>query len=179
MTATPGVASSDLIARAREGQPEALEALYLEHGDALMRLAYHLTGSAADAEDVLHDVFLGLPEALARYQERGAFGAWLRRVTTRVALTRLREARGRREVPLEAGNEPATEGSEREVGQRSELERALGKLPAGLRAVFVLKEIEGQSHAEIAAALGIRIGTSEVRLHRAVKSLRRYLVEGT
>jgi len=178
MAATPGVVSGELIARAREGQPEALEAIYLEQGDALMRLAYHLTGSATDAEDVLHDVFLGLPEALARYEERGSFPAWLRRVTARVALDRLRSARRRREVPLDRAHEPAAASSERDVAHRSDLERALRTLPDKLRVVFVLKEIDGQSHAEIAQTLGIRVGTSEVRLHRAITQLRRQLKEG-
>jgi RNA polymerase sigma-70 factor (ECF subfamily) len=178
MTATPGVASHDLIARARAGHAEALEAIYVQHGDALMRLAYHLTGSAADAEDVLHDVFLGLPEALGRYEERGTFPAWLRRVTARVALDRLRARRRRREVPLNGATEPGMPGSDGPLAQRSELERALRKLPHALRVVFVLKEIDGQTHAEIAETLGIRIGTSEVRLHRAIKRLRRHLQEG-
>jgi RNA polymerase sigma-70 factor (ECF subfamily) len=177
MTATPGVATPDLIARARAGDPEALEAIYVEHGDALMRLAYHLTGSAADAEDVLHDVFLGLPEALARYQERGAFPSWLRRVTTRVALDRVRAGRRRREVPFEGLSEPAAPGSADSLVRQSDLEAALGRLPVKLRVVFVLKEIDGWSHAEIAETLGIRVGTSEVRLHRAVRRLRRWLSE--
>lgn len=167
--------SSDLIAMAREGNPEALEAIYREHGNALMRLAYHLTGSVADAEDVLHDVFLGLPEALARYQERGAFPAWLRRVTARVALTRVRVARRRREVPLDVAAHPAEVASDDALAWRGELERAIGRLPGPQRAVFVLKEVEGLSHAEVAAVLGIRIGTSEVRLHRALRKLREYL----
>jgi len=178
MTATPGVTSHDLIARARAGHAEALEAIYVQHGVVLMRLAYHLTGSAADAEDVLHDVFLGLPEALTRYEERGLFSAWLRRVTTRVALDRIRSARRRREIPLDGAHEPAMASSERAVAHRSELERALATLPVALRVVFVLKEIDGQSHAEIAGTLGIRVGTSEVRLHRACEKLRRYLKEG-
>jgi RNA polymerase sigma-70 factor (ECF subfamily) len=177
MTPTPGVANSELIARARERRPEALEALYLEHGDALMRLAYHLTGSAADAEDVLHDVFLGLPEALDRYEERGTLAAWLRRVTTRVALDRLRAIRRRREVRLEPATEPATRPPDAAAAGRFDLARALRALPETLRVVFVLKEIEGQSHAEIARSLGIRVGTSEVRLHRAVRLLRRALRE--
>jgi RNA polymerase sigma-70 factor (ECF subfamily) len=127
-----------------------------------------------DAEDVLHDVFLGLPEALARYQERGAFPAWLRRVTARVALTRLRVARRRREVSLDAavGSGKAVPD---DLVARGDLERAIAKLPASLRAVFVLKEVEGLSHAEVAGTLGIRVGTSEVRLHRALKRLRRDL----
>lgn len=175
MAATSRVTSPDLIARAREGSPEALEAIYVEHGDGLMRLAYYLTGSTADAEDVLHDVFLGLPEVLARYQERGTFAAWLRRVTARVALTRIRVARLRGEVPLETAAHPAQAASDDALARRAELERAIRKLPVALRTVFVLKEIEGQSHAEIAQLLGIRVGNSEVRLHRALKKLRRYL----
>jgi RNA polymerase sigma-70 factor (ECF subfamily) len=171
MAATPRVTSLDLIGLAREGRAEALEAIYREHGDALMRLAYHLTGSRADAEDVLHDVFLGLPEALGRYQERGAFPAWLRRVTARVALTRVRVARRRREVPLEAAADLGLSAHDVHTN-RGDLERAIAKLPATLRAVFVLKEVEGLSHAEVAATLGIRVGTSEVRLHRALRKLR-------
>jgi RNA polymerase sigma-70 factor (ECF subfamily) len=172
MAATSRLTNPDLIARAREGSPEALEDIYVKHGDALMRLAYHLTGSAADAEDVLHDVFLGLPEALARYQERGAFAAWLRRVTVRVALTRMRVARRRRELPLQTATEDPQPRLDDALANRVELERAVRNLPARLRTVFVLKEVEGLSHAEIGEVLGIRVGTSEVRLHRALKKLR-------
>lgn len=171
MAAISRATSPDLIARAREGSPEALEAIYVEHGDALMRLAYHLTGSVADAEDVLHDVFLGLPESLERYQERGTFSAWLRRVTARVALTRVRVARRRSEVPLDENAALAAPADEPSA-DRTDLERAIRMLPPNLRAVFVLKEVEGLSHAEVAVALGIRVGTSEVRLHRALKRLR-------
>jgi RNA polymerase sigma-70 factor (ECF subfamily) len=60
-----------LIAEARTGSPDALAGLYLEHGAALFRLAYRLVGTREDAEDVVHDVFVGLPEALQRYEERG------------------------------------------------------------------------------------------------------------
>src|SRR3954464_915394 len=81
---------TELIVRAREGQPDALSEFYARFGQTLMTLAFRLTGSRADAEDVLHDVFLGLPEALNRYEERGSFESWLKRVTARVALTRMR-----------------------------------------------------------------------------------------
>src|SRR5437016_13910873 len=92
---------ASLIAEARAGSPDALSALYLEHGAALFRLAYRLVGAREDAEDVVHDVFVGLPEALRRYEERGSFAAWLRRVTARVALMRLRSRKRRREVSLD------------------------------------------------------------------------------
>src|SRR2546427_5561825 len=100
-SAGTGIPAS-LIAEARAGGPEALAALYLEHGAALFRLAYRLVGAREDAEDVVHDVFVGLPEALQRYEERGSFAGWLKRVTARVALMRLRSRSRRREGALEA-----------------------------------------------------------------------------
>src|SRR5260370_3945380 len=88
-----------LIAEARAGSPDALSALYLEHGAALFRLAYRLVGAREDAEDVVHDVFVGLPDALPRYPERGSFAAGLKRVTARVTLMRLRSSQRPREGP--------------------------------------------------------------------------------
>src|SRR5260370_19324309 len=90
-----------LVDGARGGSPEALAALYRAHGVALYRLAYRVTGTREDAEDVLHDVFVGLPEALARYEERGNLAGWLKRVTARVALGRVRSRKRRGEVPPE------------------------------------------------------------------------------
>src|SRR2546428_14122685 len=92
----------DIVAAARRGDPPALAALYRAHGAAVFRLAYRLTGTREDAEDVVHDVFVGLPEALLRYEERGRLESWLKRVAARVALMRLRQRGRRREVALEA-----------------------------------------------------------------------------
>jgi RNA polymerase sigma-70 factor, ECF subfamily len=151
--------------------PDTIAALYAQHAPAMMRVAYHITGSRADAEDVLHDVFLGLPAALARYEERGRIEAWLVRLTAHAALTRGRRRRRAAETPIEnkaiTGAAPDTE--------RIDIQSALRALPASLRAVVVLKEIEGYSHAEIAQILGISVGASEVRLCRAMKRLREAL----
>jgi RNA polymerase sigma-70 factor (ECF subfamily) len=164
-----------LVDRARAGRPDALAALYRAHGAALYRLAYRLTGTREDAEDVLHDVFVGLPEALGRYEERGNLTGWLKRVTARVALTRLRSARRRREAPLErAGPEPARLTDP----DGSALEAAVNRLPDRLRDVIVLKEIEGYSHREVADLLGISVVASRVRAHRGLARLRRLLEDG-
>jgi RNA polymerase sigma-70 factor (ECF subfamily) len=172
-----------LTRRARDGDAGALAELYARHADAVMALAYRLTGSAADAEDVLHDVFLGLPEALRRYDERGSFAPWLRRVAARTALTRVRSAGRRREVPLEAAaDHPSADTADTADGEgvlrRVRLERVLDRIAPALRAVFVLRQVEGYTHAEIAALLGITPGASEVRLHRAVRRLRELLRSG-
>jgi RNA polymerase sigma-70 factor (ECF subfamily) len=160
----------DLITRLRAGDSEALGELYAHTGGALASLARRLTGTREDAEDVLHDVFLGLPEALQHYQERGQLEAWLRRVTARVALTRLRSGRRRREVnvPLDIESRVASEDN-------LALDLAVDELPDALRVVLVLKMIEGYSHAEIAELLDISPRASEQRLYRAIQILRRRL----
>src|ERR1051325_8321041 len=80
-----------LIAAARRGSADALGAMYDRHAGPLLAIAYRLLQSRGDAEDVVHDVFVGLPELLRKYEERGALAAWLKTVTARVALARLRE----------------------------------------------------------------------------------------
>src|SRR5206468_12630797 len=164
-----------LIAEARAGSPDALSALYLEHGAALFRLAYRLVGAREDAEDVVHDVFVGLPEALGRYHERGSFAGWLKRVTARVALMRLRARDRRREVAIEA-TLPTTEPPPDSASVA--LRAAVDALPDTLRAVLVLKEVEGYSHTEVGELLGISTGASRVRLNRAMRRLRKTLEDG-
>ena len=158
---------SELIARVRAGDSAALGELYALTGGALASLARRLTGTREDAEDVLHDVFLGLPEALQHYHERGQLEAWLRRVTARIALMRLRSVRRRREVdvPLDIESRAVSEDS-------LALQHAVDELPDALRVVLVLKMIEGYSHAEIAELLEISPRASEQRLYRAIQILR-------
>ena len=162
-----------LVRRLSSGDLDALDVLFHRHASALLNLARRITGSAVDAEDVVQDLFVGLPVAVRRYTERGSFGAWLRTVTARLALDRVRRRTRRHEVALDLAGEQTAASATPEV--RWDLERALAALPHDLRLVFVLKEVEGFSHAEIGELLGIRTGTSEVRLHRAIRALRREL----
>jgi RNA polymerase sigma factor (sigma-70 family) len=159
-----------LIAQTRAGDPSALGALYDRHAATLMAVAYRLLQSTPDAEDVVHDVFVGLPEALRRYEERGAFSAWLKTVTARVALARMRESAVLDVVPLEGAAEPIA--PQRDIADGISLDAAVRALAPTLRAVLVLKEIEGFSHGDIAKLLDISVGASEVRLHRAIRALR-------
>jgi RNA polymerase sigma factor (sigma-70 family) len=163
-----------LVSQVRQGRADALAELYERYGRGLMALAYRLVRSRADAEDVLHDVFLGLPEALRRYDERGSLEAWLRRVTARVALTRLRTRTRSHEVELE-DTVAAPNSMTDQLADIAVVERAIDGLPETLRSVLVLREVEGYSHAEIGELLGISTNASEVRLHRALRALRRRL----
>ena len=152
---------------------QGLGLLYDTYARQLFRLAYRLLGTREDAEDVVHDVFVGLPETLARYEERGRLDAWLRRVTVRVALMHERSRHRRRETSLEGAATLAM--SSGPTPEQIELQTAVNALPAELRRVLVLKEMEGYSHAEIAALLGISPVTSRVRLFRAVRRVRQRL----
>jgi RNA polymerase sigma-70 factor, ECF subfamily len=167
--------SAALIEAVRAGNPEALAALYQEHGRALYRLAYRLTGTREDAEDVVHDVFVGLPEALAHYEEQGKFTSWLKRVTARVALVRLRTRKRRREVGLDIADEEPKPPADANI---IALESAVNSLPDSLRVVIMLKEVEGYSHGEVAELLGISVGASRVRAARALARLRKALEDG-
>ncbi|HUC40399.1 MAG TPA: RNA polymerase sigma factor [Gemmatimonadales bacterium] len=165
-----------LVQRLSTGDLGALDALFHRYASALLNLARRVTGSSVDAEDVVQDLFVGLPMAVRRYAERGSFGAWLRTVTVRLALDRVRRRTRRHEVDLDLAGEQTAVSETPEV--RWDIEGAIAALPDDLRMVFVLKEVEGFSHAEIGRLLGIRTGTSEVRLHRAMRALRRALGGG-
>src|SRR5207244_8978967 len=167
--------SEGQIDGARTGDREALASLYRTHGAVLYRLAYRLTGTPQDAEDVVHDVFVGLPEALARHEERGKLTSWRNRGTARAALVRLRARTRRREVGIEATLPTAAPPLD---SASVALRAAVGALPDPLRAVLVLKEIEGYSHAEVGELLGISVGASRVRLNRAMRRLRKTLEDG-
>lgn len=170
-----GDESDDLARRIRAGSGEALEELYRSAGARLYALAWRLTLNRADAEDAVHDLFVGLPRALERYRERGRFEAWLRRLLVRTALMR-RRGEGRRAARDAAYAGEAGRGASGPVtGDAGEAEKLLAALPEAFRAVVVLRELEGMSHAEIARALGISEVTSRVRLVRGLEQLRRKL----
>lgn len=162
----------------RAGDPDAIASCYRAHAQTLVAVAYRLTASAEDAQDIVHDVFVGLPEALAHYEERGQLRAWLVRVTTRVALMHRRKELRRDASTLESVLENSgrdSVSSDRDPIAHDRAMAALARLSPTLRHVFVLRVIDGYSHTEIAALLDISINNSEVRLHRAVQQLRRML----
>jgi RNA polymerase sigma-70 factor (ECF subfamily) len=171
------LSESELIAATRDGNAGALGELYDRHASELLAIAFRLLQSGDEAEDVVHDVFVGLPELLRRYQERGAFAAWLKKITARVALARIRETSQRLKVSLDnLTDQPRV--PPRDIEGVVSLEQAVLGLTPALRAVLVLKEIEGFSHSEVARLLDISVGASEVRLHRAIQALRIALTRG-
>lgn len=164
-----------LAAALSDRSRSALEEAYRRYAKPVFGVAYRLTGSATEAEEVLQDVFVGLPEAAGSYEGRGRFEGWITRVAARMALARNRARDWRREDALDCVRSDQTGTRDRDAGEWVALERALGELSGPLRDVFLLKEVEGYPHEEIAEMLGIRVGASKVRLHRAKKRLRELL----
>ncbi len=170
--------SPNWLAALRAGDGVALAECYRQHAPALLALAYRLTANRQDAEDVVHDVFVGLPQALRHYEDRGQFSAWLKRIAARTALMQQRRSRGRRETPRGMDVIPTQNDADVDAQRectKSRIVRALQQLSPALRTVFVLKMIEDRTHADVAEVLGISVGTSEVRLSRAVAQLRAVL----
>lgn len=159
---------SELAAMAATGDTRALGELYHRYAGRLALLASRLLKSRVEAEDVVQDLFVGLPEGLKRYRDEGKLDAWLRRAIVNLALKRLRKARRLREteIPVELAS------GEQSSADRAHVRRAVDLLPDKLRLVVVLKVVEGYSHEEIGELLGISRGASEVRLSRALTRLR-------
>jgi RNA polymerase sigma factor (sigma-70 family) len=163
----------DWVEAARQGSLDALGELYREHADAVYTLAFRITGSAPDADDVLQDVFVGLPRALRNYRERGSFLYWLKRLVVRTCLMRMRQS-SRRGQHVELAPDLVGTRDDSAV-ERVAVQRALHRLPESQRVVFMLAEVEGYTHAEIAEMLGISAANSATRLSRAWTQLRKEL----
>lgn len=167
-----GLSDAALVRRVRARSPEALGALYRRHGALVYHVAYRFLASEHDAQDVLQDVFAGLPEALRSYEERDRFEYWLKRLAVRASLMVLRIRERRRENALpERDVHPASGFDPEMVADIVTVRRALRRLTSEQRAVLVLKQLEGYTHAEIGGLLGISEGASAARLHRALRKL--------
>lgn len=166
-----------MVARLRTGDQAAFGALYDQYAETLHQIGFMVLGDADDAEDLVHDVFVGLPRALETFEARGSFEGWLKRVAWRAALMKLRQTRARRRFVDRHGWLFRRHQSAPSVEAGLDLEHALRRLDPKYRAVFLLREVEGYSYADVADILGIRVGAAKVRLFRARRALRAILKE--
>ena len=165
-----------LIERAKTGDPSVIADLYGRYATTLYQTAYRITGSQTDAEDVVHDLFVGLPSALKRYEDHGQFAAWLKRVAVRLALVRLRSERRRFAAPLDESITLIAADRTDSRAHLDDLQRKIMALPDTLRSVLVLSRVEGYTHDEIAVLLNISPAASRTRLSRAIEILRRSIL---
>jgi RNA polymerase sigma-70 factor (ECF subfamily) len=162
----------DDLALVRRGDDAALGRVVREYSSLVYSVALRITGSEADATDVLQEVFVHLPESLRSF-DGGNFAGWLKVVASRRALMLLRSERRQARYYTVTGHVSSWED---QALSRMALERALTGLDPVLRAVFVMKEIEGLTHREIGDAMNISENLSQVRLHRARRALQELLL---
>jgi len=171
------VIEARLEAGSRPADVDAFEAIYRQHSGRIFSLTSRMTGSAAEGEDLLQEIFLQAYLKLESFKGESALGTWLYRLAVNHCLDylRSRQAKNTRVTdPLEdAALQPA---APRDTPiARIDLERAIATLPEGCRAAFVLHDVEGFDHQEVARLLGIAEGTSKSQVFKARMKLRAIL----
>jgi RNA polymerase sigma-70 factor (ECF subfamily) len=164
------------VARLRQGDLSALELIYNWHAAGMYRLACRLTRSRQDAEDIVHDVFVGLASAARGYRERGRLGGWLRTHVIHRAIDERRRA-SRRLTSMNQLNADAEDHRDTSSDPiaRDRIDAAISALSPALRVVFILRAIDELPHARIATLMDISVPSVEVRYFRAVRALRKAL----
>jgi RNA polymerase sigma-70 factor, ECF subfamily len=182
--APKATSETQLIARAQRGDEEAFAALFEMHKRRVYSLCLRMTGDATEAEDLAQDAFLQLFRKIATFRGESAFSTWLHRLVVNVVLMHLRK-KGLQQVPLEEMDNAQEDTVKREYGDddrrllgsidRLVLARAIKQLPPGYRSVFVLHDVEGYEHNEIAQIMDCSVGNSKSQLHKARLKLREAL----
>ena len=176
------------IRLAQKGDAAAFERLYRLHSRRVYSLCLRMVGNTAEAEDLAQEAFLQLFRKISTFRGESAFSTWLHRLAVNVVLMKLRRKSGT-EASLEEVTEPDDEsgGPRRDFGgpdlrlsgsiDRLNLQRAVEQLPPGYKAVFVLHDVQGYEHNEIAEIMECSIGNSKSQLHKARMRLRELLHE--
>jgi len=175
--AAPAPDESELVARARRGDLDAFEHLYRRTSGRVFAVCLRMAGDRERAKELMQDVYVRVWERLSSFRGEAAFTSWLHRLAVNVVLAQARADRRRDarfgEMPDESDGAGSGGISARtsSVHERMDLESAIAMLPPGARRVFVLHDIEGYRHEEIARLTGAAAGTIRAQLHRARKLL--------
>jgi len=177
------VDETEAIERAKQGDAEAFQLLYERHKRRVYSLCLRMTGNTAEAEDLAQEAFLQLYRKISTFRGESAFSTWLHRLSVNVVLMHLRK-KGLPVVSLEETTQGGVEDEtpKKDFGaddialagsiDRLQLQRAVDSLPPGYRTIFVLHDVQGYEHNEIAAMVGCSIGNSKSQLHKARMKLR-------
>jgi RNA polymerase sigma-70 factor (ECF subfamily) len=167
----------DLVRRAQQGDLDAFESLYRAHVPAIFALCRRMVGDEREARDLVQDVFVRTWQRLPTFQGQSALGTWIHRLAVNVVLEQLRTVKREtlRFIDDSDTDVLPARSSESQLDASMDLDRALTQLPAGARSVFVLHDIHGYSHDEIAQMTGIAPGTARAQLWRARRALMRLL----
>jgi RNA polymerase sigma-70 factor, ECF subfamily len=173
------VHDQELIGRVLAGDPSAERALYDAHVDRVFRLVYRMAGDLDRAQDYTQETFIKAFQKLAEFRGESALGTWLGSIAISITLNGLRKVKRYREREVNLDDTVPIGRSDRqaEPDLKERLSRAIDDLPEGYRAVFVMHDVEGYTHQEIAASLGVHPGTSKAQLFRARARLREALAD--
>jgi RNA polymerase sigma-70 factor, ECF subfamily len=168
----------ECIRRAQGGDVDAFEQLYREHSPRIYALCLRLmAGDKPDATELLQDVFVKAWRRLDTFRGDSAFASWLHRlaVNTMLELARSESRRTARVLPMEDTSRLAGAARPSGIELKMDVETAIASLPKGARLAFVLHDVEGYQHREIAEQLSVTVGTVKAQLHRARRLLRERL----
>jgi len=160
-----------LIEQAQDGDQSAFRILYDTHVDRVYRLTYRMTGSEQTARECTQDAFVRAFNKLDEFRGDSKFSTWVHSIGVNMALNALRSRKRAREVELDrdiAWNGPRVG----DPGLKDRIRAAVDRLPEHFRTVFLMHDLEGYKHTEIAEALDVAVGTSKARLSRARAALR-------
>jgi RNA polymerase sigma-70 factor, ECF subfamily len=174
----------DLIKRAQEGDADAFASLFHAHKARVYSVCLRLTNNTTEAEDLTQDAFLQAFRKLSTFRGDSALSTWLYRIAVNTVLMRFRK-KALRYISLDEPSNQDARFVRREYGckdarlagsvDRIALTRALGELPEGYRTIFLLHEVEGYEHQEIAELLGCSVGNSKSQLHKGKLRIREML----
>ena len=177
------VNEAEAIEKAKQGNAEAFQVLYDLHKRRVYSLCLRMTANTAEAEDLTQEAFLQLYRKIATFRGESAFSTWLHRLSVNVVLMHLRK----KGLPVVSLEETTQSGGEEDTPKkdfgaedvalagsidRLQLQKAVESLPPGYRTIFVLHDVEGYEHNEIAGIVGCSIGNSKSQLHKARMKLR-------
>ena len=183
-TTTRAASEAHLVARAQQGDEAAFEELFEAHRRRVYSVCLRMTSNTAEAEDLTQEAFLQLFRKISTFRGESAFSTWLHRLAVNVVLMHLRK-KGLQQVSLDEVDTSHDEPVKRDYGDddrrllgsidRIGLLRAIGGLPPGYKQVFVLHDVEGYEHNEIAEIMNCSVGNSKSQLHKARMKLREWL----
>jgi RNA polymerase sigma-70 factor (ECF subfamily) len=173
------VEERELIRRVLAGDPGAERTMYETHVDRVFRLVYRMAGDLDRAQDYTQETFIRAFDRLRDFRGEAALSTWLGSIAISVTLNGLRKVRRskEREVSLDDVAPSAPGAREADPDLKTRMTQAIDALPEGYRAVFVMHDVEGYTHEEIASSLGVHPGTSKAQLFRARARLREALAD--
>ena len=186
-TSTSSYSTAALVTRAQQGEAEAFEELFQQHKQRVYALCLRMIGNTAEAEELTQEAFMQAFRKMHTFRGESAFSTWLHRLSVNVVLMRMRK-KTVAEMPLDEWVQEEDAGEHcKQIGaadpvltgsiDRVHLQRAMAQLAPGYKQVFVLHDVQGYEHREIAVILGCSIGNSKSQLHKARMRMRELLQE--